>query len=86
LSKDVIIKNLKNKSTKYCEISDDDNLESDDDEYLRDDDTNQYTHEEETEYESEENINYDDLRTKVEEHHSDCESNKYTIQKKETVS
>ncbi|CAI6374126.1 unnamed protein product [Macrosiphum euphorbiae] len=86
LSKDVIIKNLKNKSTKYCEISDDDNLESDDDEYLRDDDTNQYTHEEETEYESKENINYDDLRTKVEEHHSDCESNKYTIQKKETVS
>jgi len=85
LREDVIMNNLKNKSKKYCEISDYDTLESKDDEYLSDDDAYLYAQEKETENENEKNINYDDLRTDVDERLSDYEVNKYIIQKKETV-
>lgn len=85
LRENVILHYLKNKSTKYCEVIDYENLEPEDDDYLSDDDANQYNiYGKETETENEENINYDDLRNEVDEQHSDYKANKYSIQKKET--
>jgi len=80
--KDIIDSQLRN--TKYCEISDNDDFESEDDDYLSDDNANHYIIEKETENEDEENINYDYPSTEFRENLSDLEPNEYIIRENRT--
>uniref|UniRef100_A0A2S2NH91 NOF-FB transposable element protein n=1 Tax=Schizaphis graminum TaxID=13262 RepID=A0A2S2NH91_SCHGA len=84
MGKDIIGSQLRNTNTKYCEISDNDDFESEDDDHLSDDNADNYITEKETENEDEENINYDYLSTEFREHLSDLDPNEYIIREKRT--
>lgn len=73
LRKDIIGSQLKNTNTKYCEINDNDDFESEDYDHLcDDDDANHYIIEKETQNEDEANTNCEDLN--VEGYHNKQEN------------